>query len=194
MAYRNIKPNTKAQAVLDLIKGENISVVARKYKVSRSSLYAWLDIARTVLKEYFSHKFSQDREKNDRLERELADRNARIKNLEKTIRDQKATLTRLRDRLKVLKDIARPIKCEDCGCEKIYKNGFYEMTTEYLCKHLTDGDHKVKVQHFICAACQKSYCAVDPFSNIFILSPDRDEGTNGGWLLDKCNVQPASPD
>ncbi len=80
--------------------------------------------------------------------------------------------------VKDIKDIARPDKCEECGCEKIYKNGYYTITLDYFREHLAkikDKNKKIKIQHFICAACGQSICVVDPLNNIFSLTMEKDE-------------------
>lgn len=181
MGYRKVKPEIKSRAIGDLLRGESIVSVSRRYEVSRSAIYKWLGAARQALEEYFSGQSGG----KDIAEKpvDLARKEKVIQILEERLRKQ-AEETAAREReVATLKDIARPNACQSCGCEKIYKVGYYEITPDYFIHHLAASDRKIKVLHFTCAACRKSYSVVDPFHNIFMLSPEREEGENGDWTL-----------
>ncbi len=183
MAYREVKPSIKARAVIDVVKGEGISGVSEKYGISRASIYNWLDLAENALQEYFNGGNTRKEREIKDLKNSLKSREEYIGGLKSKIKEREEEIRAIDEKLHNLENITRPRECDECGCEKIYKNGYYEITTQYFCRQLEKSDKKIKIQHFVCAACQKSLCVVDPFNNLFILSPDREEGMNGEWVL-----------
>lgn len=187
MGYRTIKPEIRTRAVLDLIAGKSVLTVSRRYGVTRSTLYNWRRVVGTLARNYFRGPPSREKKSNGE-QAALERQEERIRILEKQLTKRKGEAAALRGQLAGLRDIARPRECGSCGCGKIYKVGYYEITTDYFTRHLAGGDRKIKVLHFTCAACRKSFSVVDPFHNVFMLSPDREEGVNGDWILQKAKA------
>jgi len=173
MAYQKVTAKIKTKAVLDVMGGESVSSVSKQYQVSRASLYNWVEVAGAAIEESFNGGPSRQRDLIQGLETRIAKKDRLIGKLELELDNKINEISRLQLAVKDIKDIARPGKCEECGCEKIYKNGYYEITLDYFREHLAkikDKNTKIKIQHFICAACGQSICVVDPLNNIFRLT------------------------
>jgi predicted RNA-binding Zn-ribbon protein involved in translation (DUF1610 family) len=55
---------------------------------------------------------------------------------------------------KVVLKTGKPAKCPFCGCEKIYKNGYYRLKAARIRRALELEDlDEVKVQMFSCSSC-----------------------------------------
>jgi len=178
MAYQKVTADTKTKVVLDVMGGRSVSSASKQYQVSRASLYNWVEIAGAAIEECFNGHPSRHRDLIRGLKERIAKKDRLIGKLESELETKNKEISRLQFAVKDIKDIARPVKCEECGCEKIYKNGYYEITLDYFREHLAkikDKNRKIKIQHFICVACGQSICVVDPLNNIFSLTMEKDE-------------------
>ena len=178
MAYHKVTANIKSKAVLDVMGERSVSSVAKKYQVSRASLSRWVEIAGVAIVESFAGQSSEQRELIRGLKARITKKERLIGKLEGELEKKNKEIGRLRSAVKDIKDIARPEKCEQCGCEKIYKNGYYKITTDYFREHMAkvkDKKKKINIQHFICAACGESICVVDPLNNTFCLNMGKDD-------------------
>lgn len=178
MAYQKVTANIKTEAVRNVLGGESVSSVSKKYQVSRASLYSWVEIADAAIEESFNGHPYRQRDRLRELKTQIVKKDRLIEKLELELNHINTEKSHLQSEVKDIKDIARPEKCEQCGCEKIYKNGYYKITLDYFRDHLAkikDKNKKIKIQHFICAACGQSICVVDPLNNTFCLTMGKDE-------------------
>ena len=178
MAYQKVTADTKTKVVLDVMGGRSVSSASKHYQVSRASLYNWVEIAGAAIEESFNGHPSRQRDLIRGLKARIEKKDRLIGKLELELENKIKEISRLQFAVKDIKDIARPGKCEECGCEKIYKNGYYEITLDYFREHLEktkDKNKKIKIQHFLCAACGQSICVVDPLSNTFSLTMGKDK-------------------
>lgn len=178
MTYHKVTANIKTKAVLNVMGGRSVSSVSKKYQVSRASLYSWVEIAGAAIEESFNGRPARQRDLIRKLKARIAKKDRLIGKLELELNNKIKEIKRLQSAVKDIKDIARPGKCEKCGCEKVYKNGYYKITLDYFREHLAkikDKNTKIKIQHFICAACGQSICVMDPLNNTFSLTMGKDE-------------------
>lgn len=176
MSYRIIDGLTKFRAVKALIEGESIASVSKRLGVSRASLYGWMEVSLKAVEDYFQgrllhrDKVSWTREK---LKANFLKSQSR---LEKKITARERKLEKLAEQIRDLKDRGRPKKCEVCGCEKIYKNGFYVVSLDYFKENLSKNKPSdVKIRNYICASCAQSISVVDPWRNQFRVHKQRQE-------------------
>ncbi len=176
MSYRIISGRTKFRAVKSLVEGESITSVSKRLGVSRASLYNWLEVALKAMEEYFQGELlNREKELRVRDKLEAGFRKGQVR-LEKKIAARERQLEKLAGQIRDLKDRGRPKKCCACGCEKVYKNGFYSVSLDYFKENLVKAKPgKVKIRNFICASCGQSISVVDPWKNEFKLAKGRDE-------------------
>lgn len=176
MSYRIIDGVTKFRAVKALIEGESIASVSKKLGVSRASLYGWMDISLQAMEDYFQGRLLY-RDKVRRTREKLKEDFLKIQSrLEKKIAIRERKLEKLADQIRDLKDRGRPKKCGTCGCEKIYKNGFYAVSLDYFKENLSKNKPSdVKIRNYICASCAQSISLVDPWRNQFRVDKQRQE-------------------
>lgn len=176
MSYRVIDGLTKFRAVKALIEGESIASVSKRLGVSRASLYGWMEVSLQAMEDYFQGRLLH-RDKvsgtRDKLKTDFCKSQAR---LEKKIATRERKLIKLAEQIRDLKDRGRPKKCGVCGCEKIYKNGFYAVSLDYFKENLSKNKpSNVKIRNYICASCAQSISVVDPWKNQFRVNRQRQE-------------------
>ena len=176
MSYRIIDGLTKFRAVKALIQGESIASVSKRLGVSRASLYGWMEVSLQAMEDYFQGRLLHRNKVTRTREKLKADFLKSQSRLEKKIAARERKLEKLAEQIRDLKDRGRPRKCGACGCEKIYKNGFYAVSLDYFKENL--GKNKpsdVKIRNYICASCAQSISVVDPWRNQFRVHKQRQE-------------------
>jgi transposase-like protein len=176
MSYRTIDGLTKFRAVKALIQGESIASVSKRLGVSRASLYGWMEVSLQAMEDYFQGRLLHRNKVTRTREKLKADFLKSQSRLEKKIAARERKLEKLAEQIRDLKDRGRPRKCGACGCEKIYKNGFYAVSLDYFKENL--GKNKpsdVKIRNYICASCAQSISVVDPWRNQFRVNKQRQE-------------------
>lgn len=155
MGYQEKPIELKFAAVKDLMKGEKVSYVARKYGVDRHMIYEWNIRAESAIKESLKPRKpgpKKIREEIDphlkvieRLNKLLIAKEEQIKQLEEEIIELQK---------KARESEIRPPKCNNCGCKKVYKNGGYFVRAKNFFNLLGE-DEKMRIPIFICANCGK---------------------------------------
>jgi len=157
---KNFPIEAKIRVACEVLIGREIRSVAERHRISRQAVYLWTKKAREALFEVLKPGKNGCKPK-------VSEVNLVIKRQEKTINRLNQLLLKAEDEIarltKALKDRepAKPQKCPECGCEKIYKNGTYKRKSKALpfdCPG-NKNDGLVTVQKFVCAYCGHSFCA-----------------------------------
>ena len=158
---RFISIKEKILIVCQLIAGEKIQPLAKKYKVSRPSIYTWaqksLDTLEQVLKQgKRGPKFKKG--KVDAKDKVIEEQKEKIGKLNDIISEKEKQIKNLRNKIALQKNsLFRPLKCPHCGFEKIYKNGTYKIRGERFLEQLKkDKEIEIITQQFICPYCKSS--------------------------------------
>lgn len=152
MVTRKVSPSTKTRAVNEVLHGQPISNVARKYGVNRTSLYRWLEISRGAIRLRLGTTAPAPSGQTE------------VRHLEKKIVALELKLERKNEQIKTLRKSARkknepdsrPQKCPECGCEKIYKSGTYHHPLSKIIPPEVYFEKKIPVKRFVCPSCRNS--------------------------------------
>jgi len=158
---RFISVKEKILIVSKVIAGQKIQPLARKHKVSRPSIYAWaqksLDTLEQVLKQAKrGPKFKKG--KVDVKDKTIEEQKEKIDKLNDIISEKEKQIKNLRNKIALQKNsLSRPLRCPYCGFEKIYKNGTYKIKLGRLLEQLKkDKEIEIITQQFICPYCKSS--------------------------------------
>lgn len=157
----SISIKEKILIVCQVIAGEKIQPIAKKYKVSRPSIYLWRKRALGSLEEALKPdkrgpKFKKG--KVDAKDKVIEEQKEKIEKLVNIISEKEKQIKNLRGKLNLQKNsLSRPLKCPHCGFEKIYKNGTYKIKPERFLEQLKkDKEIEIIIQQFICPYCKSS--------------------------------------
>jgi len=159
--FKSISIKEKILIVCQVMAGEKIQTIARKYRVSRPSVYAWTQKALDTLEQALKPgkrgpKFKKG--KVDTKDKLIDEQKEKIEELEDIISTKEKQIKNLRGKINLQKNsLRRPSKFPHCGFEKIYKNGTYKIRGERLFEQLKkDKEIEITVQQFICPYCRSS--------------------------------------
>jgi len=151
----------KILIVCQVIAGGKIQPVAKKYGVSRSSIYAWTKKALDTLEQTLKPgkrgpKFKKGRV--DVKDKAIEEQKQKIAELDVIISEKEKQIKNLKGKINLQKNsFPRPSRCPHCGFEKIYKNGTYKIRPERFLEQLKkDQEIEITVQQFICPYCRSS--------------------------------------
>ena len=133
MPYKEVPVETKINVVKDYFSGMKVAHIARKYKVSRDSVYTWKNVAinsmRKTLKSYQTDTVNDLKNQLILLEEKY----------NKLSEDYK--LLSQKSQLKVSSNASnevRPNQCPECSGNNVVKNGCYEtkngINQRFKCK------------------------------------------------------------
>jgi len=159
--FRFISIKEKILIVCQVIAGEKIQRVARKYKVSRPSVYAWTQKSLDTLEQALKQRKRGPRFKKgkvDAKDKVIEKQKEKIGKLNDIISEKEKQIKNLRNKIALQKNsLSRPLKCPHCGFEKIYKNGTYKIRREKFLEQLKkDKEIEIIIQQFICPYCKSS--------------------------------------
>ena len=138
--FGSISIKEKALMVCQVIAGDKIQPVARKHRTSRPSVYAWTGEALDALEQALKPgkrgpKFKKG--KVDAKDKTIKEQKEKIEKLNDIISEKEKQIKNLRGRINLQKNsLPRPLKCPHCGFEKIYKNGTYKIRPERFVEQL----------------------------------------------------------
>ncbi len=168
MVYRKVDRAEKVKAVLAVMGGGRASVAARESGMSRGTLYRLVSQARALIKKSFCTSFNAEGRENARLRGCINSLRREAASIRHKIDKYEAELLEANKKIEIFRQLGRPARCRSCGCEKIYRNGSYQISHSNFCRSLEKQKNgKIEVKHFICAACDESMYVVDPVHNIF---------------------------
>ena len=157
----SISIREKILIVSQVIAGEKIQSLARKHRVSRPSINAWVQKSLDTLEQALKQgkrgpKFKKD--KVDAKDKVIEEQKEKIGKLNDIISEKEKQIKNLRNKIALQKNsLSRPLRCPHCGFEKIYKNSIYKIKPERLFEQLKKGKEiEITVQQFICPYCRSS--------------------------------------
>lgn len=153
--FKDIPTKKKVEAVGKVVKGRPLSKVAREYKVNRNSLHHWVKKAReSILKSLILEKrgpkltvesFRKKQEEIRKLREKFNKQRIKLEKLKFDVSESKNNLKK-----------PRPTKCPYCGCEKIYRNGYFQISSQRLISLIEkNSEQKFSRQQFICGYCNR---------------------------------------
>lgn len=159
--FRFISIKEKILIVSQVIAGEKIQPIAKKYKVSRPSIYLWRKRALGSLEEALKPDKRGPKFKKGKVnakDKVIEEQKEKIGKLNDIISEKEKQIKNLRNKIVLQKNsLSRPLKCSHCGFEKIYKNGTYKIREERLFEQLKkDKEIEIITQQFICPYCKSS--------------------------------------
>lgn len=121
MPYKEVSLDTKIDVIKDFLAGMKVAHIARKYDVSRDSVYTWKNIAldsmENALQTYQTDEVDQLKSKLAKLEDEYQKLSEEYEELSQQTQLTVSTTP---------SQEVRPSQCPDCASENIIKNGSYE--------------------------------------------------------------------
>lgn len=151
MPYREIDLATKLEVVKEYWRRQKVAPVARHYRVSRDSVYEWINMAEVGISEAL--RSEKDISKPTNLVRRLEEENKALRDELQEVQETNIVLSQtshLKVSLKSGEHEIRPGQCLKCKSEQIWKNGKYEVTDRKR-KDIIKGTDLV--QRFICKRC-----------------------------------------
>jgi len=170
---RSISIKERVLIVCQVVAGQKIQRVARKYGVSKPSVYAWTQKALDTLEQTLKPgrrgpKFKKG--KVDAKDKVVEEQKEKIAKLEDIISEKEKQIKNLKGKMNLQKNsLPRPSKCPHCGFEKIYKNGTYKIKPERFFEQLKkDKEIEITVQQFICPYCRSSVYTLEKKRKIIL--------------------------
>ncbi|MEA1964156.1 MAG: helix-turn-helix domain-containing protein [Candidatus Aerophobetes bacterium] len=159
--FRFISIKEKILIISQVIVGEKIQPIAKKYKVSRPSIYVWRKRALGSLEQALKPDKRGPKFKKGKVnakDKVIEEQKEKIGKLNDIISEKEKQIKNLRNKIALQKNsLSRPSKCPHCGFEKIYKNGTYKIKPEKLFEQLKKGKEiEIITQQFICPYCRSS--------------------------------------
>ena len=162
---RNLRPvsiKEKILVVCQVIRGDKVQRVARKYGLSRPSIYAWTRKALDTLEQALKPAKRGPKWKKgkvDAKDKAIEEQKEKVAELNDIISEKEKQIKNLKGKLNLQKNsLPRPSMCPHCGFEKIYKNGTYKIKPERLFELLKKDNKEIEIiiQQFICPYCRNS--------------------------------------
>ena len=151
MGFRPISVEEKIAVLCEVIKKGKIEPVARGCRVSKPSVYVWLERSQEALR-----KGLEPHKRGPKFKRNPEDK--RMDELESFLEEKDGEIKRLRGKSNPKKEDIRPVKCPYCGFEKIYKNGTYKRKPKGFFDKLKQDEQKEEsVQGFLYPWYDKSF-------------------------------------
>jgi len=123
----------------------------RKTEVHRSSVYIWKEKALEPHKR--GPKFKRLQKTPEEKIRNLREEMERLRGY---LEEKEKQIHLLREKLEPQRDDSKPVRCPNCGCEKVYRNGTYEIRPKGFFDNLKARKEEL-IQRFICPYCGKSF-------------------------------------
>jgi transposase-like protein len=158
LSFKPISVGKKIEVVSKVLSGKKTQPVAREAGVHRTSVYIWKKKALLALEETLEPRKRGPKFKRLQKTPEEKIRNLReeIKRLRGYLEEKERQIHLLKEKLEPQKDNSRPVRCPNCGCEKVYRNGTYEIRPKGFFDNLKTGKEEL-IQRFICPYCGKSF-------------------------------------
>lgn len=161
---RNFSPISIKEKILiisQVIAGEKVQPLAKKHRVSRPSIYVWTQRALGSLEQALKPAKRGPKFKKGKVaakDKVIEEQKERIDKLNDIISEKEKQIKNLRNKIALQKNsLSRPLRCPHCGFEKIYKNGTYKIRTKRLFEQLKKGKEiEIITQQFICPYCRSS--------------------------------------
>jgi transposase-like protein len=147
MPYRSIDTERKVKLILEHLKGARICFLARKYGVNEDSIHLWKNKVLSALSQILSPKTPGPR---PRPQVEILEEELKKLRKEYEAMSQLSQITVSTKAPSFLEE--RPSKCPECGSNRIWKNGTYQVSGERTSRSLKVSEKGI-VQRFRCSSC-----------------------------------------
>ncbi len=158
LGFKPILVEKKIEALSRVVSGKKILPVAREIGVHRISIYIWKQRALAALERALqSHKRGPKFKRLQKTPKEKI-RNPReeMERLRGYLEEKERQIYLLKQKLEPQRDDSRPVRCPNCGCEKVYRNGTYEIRSKGFFDNLKARKEEL-IQRFICPYYGKSF-------------------------------------
>lgn len=143
MAYQDVDLETKMSIVQEYQSGEKITKIAKKYGVSRQSIYNWRDDAIEAMKKalvpYKTDEVKLLQERINQLEKEIELLSNKYNKLTQETQVEVTSTPSLEP---------RPTNCPECSSSSVIKNGTYQTKAgtkqRFRCKDCDNRTYLVK--------------------------------------------------
>jgi len=158
LGFKPIPVEKKIEAAFRVVSGNKIQPVAREIAVHRSSIYIWKERALSALEEALEPRKRGPKFKRLQKTPEENIRNLReeIDKLRGYLEEKEGQIYLLKQKLEPRKDDSKPVRCPNCGYEKVYRNGTYEIRPKGFFDNLKTCKEEL-IQRFIYPYCKKSF-------------------------------------
>ena len=154
------------------MSGEKIQPVAREVGIHRASVYTWRERALVSLEKALeSHKRGPKfKHPQKTSEENLETLREEIDKLKSYLEEKGKQIYLLKQKLEPQKDDShnsKPVRCPNCGCKKVYKNGTYKIKPKGFFDKLKTCKEEF-IQRFVCPCYEKSFhIKKTKFSSLF---------------------------
>ena len=158
MSFKPIPVDKKIKAVSKVVSGEKIQPVAKEIGIHRSSVYIWKERALSTLEKALEpHKRGPKFKRLQKApEEKIRDLREEMERLRGYLEEKERQIYLLEKKLEPQRDDSKPVRCPNCGCEKVYRNGIYEIRPKGFFDNLKARREEL-IQRFICPYCKKSF-------------------------------------
>jgi len=147
MAYVDVSKEVKFNIFKEHLAGERLTALARKYHVSRASIYLWVNTANQAIFDSFEPDKRGPKFKKLSPESEIVKLRSQVTTLKEQLdallqSPQDISLSQ-KSQLRSL----RPKKCQHCGCSSIWLHGRYSAKYQ--------SGETIRVYRFRCRDCRR---------------------------------------
>ena len=121
------KTEVKEKAIMDLLRGGKVSIVADKYGFKKEELHKWKKKALEGIRQSLLAKEGNCREGQTAFQEQLTDINK-------------------------IETVENPGECPKCGCNRHYQCGTYEMS-KYWAIEILSLLNSIKIPRYLCSNC-----------------------------------------
>ena len=147
MAYVDVSKETKFNIFKEHLAGEGRARLARKYHVSRASIYLWVDAATEAVFSAFEPDKRGPKFKKLKPEAEVIKLRSQVTKLKEQLDALLQSPQSIPLSQKAQIRSIRPKKCQHCGCETIWLHGSYQAKDE--------SGKAIRVYRFRCRDCRR---------------------------------------
>lgn len=147
MAYVDVSKETKFNIFKEHLAGEKRTTLARKYHVSRASIYLWVNAATQAVFESFELDKRGPKFKKLAPESDVIKLHNQVDKLKEQLDAILQTPQNIPLSQKAQIRSLRPKKCQHCGCETIWLHGSYQTKDE--------SGKTIRVYRFRCRDCRR---------------------------------------
>jgi transposase-like protein len=147
MAYVEVPKEVKFNIFKEHLAGEKLSALARKYHVSRASIYLWFNTANQAIFDSFEPDKRGPKFKKLSPESEVV----KLRNQVVALKEQLDALLQSSQSISLSQKVQlrslRPEKCQHCGCHSIWLHGNYSAKDQ--------SGKTITVYRFRCRNCRR---------------------------------------
>ena len=147
MAYVDVSKEVKFNIFKEHLAGERLTALARKYHVSRASIYLWVNTANQAIFDSFEPDKRGPKFKKLSPESEVVNLRSQVATLKEQLDALLQSPQNISLSQKAQLRSLRPNKCPHCGCESIWLHGRYSAKDQ--------SGKTISVYRFRCRDCRR---------------------------------------